>query len=222
MALHLQREVEGLKKKLLSLSTLVEENVGQAVRAVADKNEKTAQGVISSDRVIDLLEIGVEEECLKILALHQPVAVDLRFIIAVLKMNNDFERIGDLSVNIAERALALCKRPAIDLTRKLDVMVEKVRIMLKKSLDSLVTMDAALARHVCASDDAVDALYRETYDDVKKGILQNAEQLDDLLQLLSISRHLERIADHATNIAEDVIYMIEGEIFRHNRMEKRN
>jgi phosphate transport system protein len=221
MALHLQREVEGLKKKLLTLSTLVEENVGQAVRAVADKNEKTAQGVISSDRVIDLLEIEVEEECLKILALHQPVAVDLRFIIAVLKMNNDFERIGDLSVNIAERALALCKRPAIDLTRKLDVMVEKVRVMLKKSLDSLVTMDAELARRVCASDDEVDALYRETYDDVKKGILENEEKLDDLLQLLSISRHLERIADHATNIAEDVIYMIEGEIFRHNRGDKK-
>jgi phosphate transport system protein len=221
MALHLQREVEGLKKKLLSLSTLVEENVGQAVRAVADKNEKTAQGVISSDRVIDLLEIEVEEECLKILALHQPVAVDLRFIIAVLKMNNDFERIGDLSVNIAERALALCNRPAIGLASKLDIMVEKVRTMLKKSLDSLVTMDAALARRVCASDDEVDALYRETYDDVKKGILENEKQLDDLLQLLSISRHLERIADHATNIAEDVIYMIEGEIFRHNRGEKR-
>jgi phosphate transport system protein len=217
MALHLMKEIEGLKKRTLSLSTIVEENVANAVRAFGEKNGKLARKVIDTDDVIDTLEIEVEEECLKILALHQPVAVDLRFIIAALKMNSDFERIGDLAVNIAERALALVNRPDLALTGRLHLMVEKVRIMLKKSLDSLVNHNAPLAREVCGSDDEVDDLYRSMYDDVKKGIVESPERLDDMLQLLSIARHLERISDHATNIAEDVIYMIEGEIFRHRR-----
>ncbi|MBN2189304.1 MAG: phosphate signaling complex protein PhoU [Chitinispirillaceae bacterium] len=217
MAIHFLKEIDGLKKRTLELSTMVEENVDRAVRAFIEKNEKSAQAVIDSDCRIDTLEIEVEEECLKILALHQPVAVDLRFIIAVLKMNNDFERIGDLAVNIAERALALSRRPPLAATDKLKNMVEKVLSMLDKSLDALVSMDAGLARNVCASDDAVDALYREMYAEVKNGIVSAPEQADDLLQLLSISRHLERIADHATNIAEDVIYMAEGEISRHHR-----
>jgi phosphate transport system protein len=217
MTIHLAKEIEGLKKSALSLSTIVEENVANAVRAFGEKNEKLARKVIDTDHVIDSLEIQVEEECLKILALHQPVAVDLRFIIAVLKMNSDFERIGDLAVNIAERALALGPRPDTALTGRLHTMVEKTRIMFKNSLDSLVNNDGLLARKVCAADDEVDAIYRSMYDDVKKGIVETPDRLDELLQLLSIARHLERIADHATNIAEDVIYMIEGEIFRHHR-----
>jgi phosphate transport system protein len=217
MSIHLMREVDVLKKKTLALSTVVEETVGRAVRAVAEKDEKAARDLIAGDGAIDAMEIEVEEECLKILALHQPVAIDLRFIVAVLKMNNDFERIGDLAVNIAERALALSKRPDADNADHLAVMVEKARSMLKKSIDSLVGMDAELGRSVCASDDDVDALYRSMFDKVKKGILASPDRLDDLLQLLSIARHLERIADHATNIAEDVIYLVEGEIFRHNR-----
>jgi phosphate transport system protein len=221
MAIHLMKEIEGLKKRTFSLSTLVEENVTRAVQAFSKKDERLAWKAIELDHAIDALEIEVEEECLKILALHQPVAVDLRFIVAVLKMNNDFERIGDLAVNIAERSLALHDRPESGITDKLKTMVEKARAMLKNSLDSLVNMDAVLARQVCASDDDVDALYREMYEIVKAGISANTAQLDDLLQLLSISRHLERIADHATNIAEDVIYLVEGEIFRHNRGMKK-
>jgi phosphate transport system protein len=221
MSLHFQKEIAGLKKRVLSLGTLVEENVGRAVRAVGEKDDGIAQEVVASDSTIDSLEIEVEEECLKILALHQPVAVDLRFIVAVLKMNNDFERIGDLSVNIAERTLALKEPPTAELAAHLGLMVNKVCAMVKGSLDSLVNMDAALARQVCASDDAVDAFYREMYANVKNGIAADPAALDDLQQLLSISRHLERIADHATNIAEDVIYMIEGEIFRHSIKNKK-
>jgi phosphate transport system protein len=221
MALHLMKEIEGLKRRTLSLSTLVEENVGRAVRAFGEKNERLAKQVIEFDSVIDTLEIEVEEECLKILALHQPVAVDLRFIVAALKMNNDFERIGDLAVNIAERALALGEKPGEEIATHLATMVQKVRAMLKNSLDSLVNLDLPLARSVCAADDEVDAFYRNMYADVKNGIQSMPDRLDDLLQLLSISRHLERIADHATNIAEDVIYLIEGEITRHHRGEKK-
>jgi phosphate transport system protein len=222
MAIHLMKEIEGLKRKTLSLSTLVEENVGRAVLAFTEKNEKLARQVINLDNVIDTLEIEVEEECLKILALHQPVAVDLRFIVSVLKMNSDFERIGDLATNIAERALALAKSPDSVIGDKLGCMVERVRGMLKNSLDSLVNLDTPLAKKVCASDDEVDACYREMYDDVKKSIIESPANLDDSLQVLSTSRHLERIADHATNIAEDVIYLVDGEISRHRRVEKKN
>jgi phosphate transport system protein len=208
MSEHLQKEIEGLKKRTLSLSTLVEENVSRAVRAFSEKNGKLAQRVIDMDLVIDTLEIEVEEECLKILALHQPVAVDLRFIVAVLKMNADFERIGDLAV---------MRLPATDLAMQVDEIIEKVLAMLKNSLDSLVNLDEDLARAVCAADDDVDEFYRNMYDKVKQKILESPtnEIIDDMLQLLSIARHLERIADHATNIAEDVIYMIEGVIYRH-------
>lgn len=216
MAIHFQREVDGLKRKTLSLSTLVEENLGRAVRAVAEKNDSLANEVIASDDSIDTREIEVEEECLKLLALYQPVAVDLRFIVAVLKMNSDFERIGDLSVNIAERSLALKEKPPESFSNRIDSMAEKVLTMVKNSLDAMVNMDVSLAMKVCASDDEVDALYSEMYDWVKKGIVADNDRLDDLMQLLSISRHLERIADHATNIAEDVIYMAEGAIFRHS------
>jgi phosphate transport system protein len=216
MAIHLQREVDRIKRITLTLSTLVEENLRRAVRAVAEKDETLARLVIEGDRAIDSSEIEVEEECLKVLALYQPVAIDLRFIVSVLKMNSDFERIGDLSVNIAERSLALRSQPPADFSAHLGLMAGKVLVMVKNSLDALVNIDTTLARSVCASDDEVDALYKEMYDRVKKGIADDIGRLDDLLQLLSISRHLERIADHATNIAEDVIYLAEGSIFRHS------
>lgn len=219
MAKHLQREIDTLKKKLLLLSTSVEESVVRAVLSVDRKDEKMARGVFTEDETIDTMEIEVEEDCLKILALHQPVAVDLRFIIAVLKINNDLERIGDLAVNIAERSLALATMPHFDFTSNFPAMCEKAVVMLKQCLDSLFTMDSKLALEVCAADDAVDDLYRVIFDKIKKGILQHPDNIDGYMQFLSISRHLERIADHATNIAEDVVYMIEGDIIRHRTEE---
>jgi phosphate transport system protein len=216
MAVHLQREIDSLKKKILRLSTMVEENVERAVRSVEKRDADLADKVIDMDKAVDIMEIEVEEECLKILALHQPVAVDLRFIVAVLKLNNDLERIGDLTVNIAERSLVLSGRPDFTFTSNFPAMMEKARLMLKKCLDALVNLDPKLALEVCASDDEVDALYREMFEKVKDGIRQSPDSIDDYLQMLSITRHLERIADHATNIAEDVIYMIEGSIIRHS------
>jgi phosphate transport system protein len=159
--------------------------------------------------------VYLEEECLKILALHQPVAIDLRFVIAVLKINNDLERIGDLAVNIAERALFLTSQKPVDIPFDFMGMSEKTKIMLKMSLDALVNMDAKMAHDVCALDDGVDAINRRMYQQVQEGILENPEQIGSLIHCLSTSRHLERIADHATNIAEDVIYMVAGEIVRH-------
>lgn len=216
MAVHLQREIDLLKKKILRLSAIVEENVERAVRSVEKRDASLAQKVIEEDKAVDVMEIEVEEECLKVLALHQPVATDLRFIIAVLKINNDLERIGDLSVNIAQRCLVLAQREHFEFTSNFPTMMERARVMLKNCLDSLVNLDAKLALSVCAADDEVDAMYREMFDKVKAGISQDPTRVDDFLQMLSITRHLERIADHTTNIAEDVIYMIEGSIIRHS------
>jgi phosphate transport system protein len=159
--------------------------------------------------------VDVEEECLKILALYQPVASDLRYIIAVLKINQDLERIGDLAVHIAERALFLCRQPRITIPVRLEQMADKTENLLKKVLDAFVNLDEAAAREVCAADNEVDNMNQEIFQQVKEAIMKNPQLFESLLQIMHISRHLERIADHATNIAEDLIYLIEGRIVRH-------
>ncbi|MCW8129884.1 MAG: phosphate signaling complex protein PhoU [Planctomycetota bacterium] len=216
---HMLMEFEKLKKKILALSAIVEESVHRAVSSIQRRDEKLARKVIDSDIEIDHMEVDVEEECLKILALHQPVATDLRFVIAVLKINNDLERIADLSVNIAEQGAYLATQTKVNIPFDFPGMAEKAQRMLRQSLDALVNMDSATARKVMAADDEVDAINRHMYDQVKEGIRRSPENLDCLIHLLSVSRHLERIADHATNIAEDVIYMVEGEIIRHRTEE---
>lgn len=216
MPIHLQKELERLKKTLLQLSALVEESVQKAVKSVHDRDAVLAEKVVKMDKEIDQMEIEVEEECLKILALHQPVAIDLRFIVAILKLNNDLERIGDLAVNIAERSLyELSQYKTWDIPFDFNEMESKVQSMLKRALDALVEKNVKLARQVCIDDQEVDNLHKETIDGVRAYIQKNPELFDRLLPLLSVSRQLERIADHATNIAEDVIYMIKGEIVRH-------
>ncbi len=215
MSVHLQKEIEDLKRKVLSLGADVEENVHKAVLSLQKRDSTLAEQIIAADYYIDRREVDLEEDCLKILALHQPVAIDLRFVIAVLKINNDLERIGDLAVNIAERAVFLTSEPPIDIPFDFPGMSEKTKIMLKNSLDALVNMDAKLARAVCAADDEVDAINRKMYGQVQDGIRKNLEQIESLIHYLGVARHLERIADHATNIAEDVIYMVDGEIARH-------
>lgn len=215
MSMHLQKEIENLKKRILELGAVVEESVRQAVTAIEKRDARLATAVIERDAEIDHLEVIVEEECLKIMALHQPVAIDLRFIIAVTKINSDLERIGDLAVNIAERAVYLATQPRIDIPFDFAGMAESAQQMLRESLDALVNLDGRLARRVSAEDAEVDRINRDMYAQVKDGIRSHPDHLDSLIHLLSVSRHLERIADHATNIAEDVIYMIEGVIVRH-------
>ena len=215
MTQHLQREIEKLKKMILALSAVVEDRVHRAVKAVAERDPNLAAQVLDGDREIDLLEVEVEEECLKVLALHQPVAIDLRFIIAVLKINNDLERIGDLASNIAWRAESLAKLPPVPSPFDFHTMAKAVKAMLGQSLESLVNLDAQLARAVCAADDAVDAINRELYQKITGLIKQKTEDTESLIHYFSVSRNLERIGDHATNIAEDVIYMVEGQIVRH-------
>ena len=216
MAKHFDRELEKLKKKILSLGAMAEERVYLAIKAIESRDHDLAQRIIRSDHEIDEAEVEVEEECLKILALYQPVAIDLRFIVTVIKINNDLERIADEAVNIAKGVGYLSKKKkTFYFDFDFSQMVEKTQSMLKGSLDALVNLDTDLAFKVCILDDEVDKINGEVHRLVKDAIRDNPEQGEHLVNLLLISRHLERIADHATNIAEEVIYLIEGEIVRH-------
>ncbi len=217
MKWHLQREIDKLKKKILSLGAMVEERVRMAIEAHEKRDGDLARKIIDADREIDAIEVELEEECLKILALYQPVAVDLRFISAIIKINNDLERIGDEAVNIAERVENISKRPPVKVSFGFTIMAEKTEAMLKGSLDSLVNLDVDLAYKICLLDDEVDGINCSIYDKIKEAINRGPENTAYLINLFLISRHLERIADHATNIAEDVIYMIEGKISRHRK-----
>jgi phosphate transport system protein len=219
MPVHMHRELDKLKRKILSLSAFVEENLRRAVETLDSRDEAEARRVIEADIQVDELEVDIEEECLKLLALYQPVAIDLRFIISTIKINSDLERIGDLAVKIAERAAHLSRMKRVDTFFDFESMAEKARSMVRRAMDSLVNMDARLARQVCIDDDEVDVMNRRMLEQVKDAMRKRPDLVDPLVQILSTSRHLERVADHATNIAEDVIYMIEGEIVRHRTAE---
>jgi phosphate transport system protein len=215
MGKHFIREIEKVNRDLLAICTLAEESVFNAVKSVIERDSQLAQNVLDADDVIDQKEVELEEECLKILALHQPVAVDLRFIVAVLKINNDLERIGDLAVNIASRARSLAKMEAGSIPIDLSQMAEKTKAMLRRSIDSLVQMSTDLAYEVTRMDDEVDMLHKQNFAVFLEHIPKNPALTNYCLSLLSVSRNLERIADLATNIAEDVIYTINGQIVRH-------
>jgi phosphate transport system protein len=216
MAVHLQKEIDKLKKQIVLLAGTVEKRVADAVKSIDQRDAQLAQQIKDSDQIIDQTEIEVEEECLKTLALYQPVAMDLRFIVAVLKINSDLERIGDEAVNIAGRSLNINAYPRIEINFDLKTLARNVMAMLKRSLDALVNMDAALAHSVIDSDDEIDETVRVLFQQVKNEIRRQPEKIDYIIEYMRINRHLERIADHATNIAEDIVYMIEGKIVRHN------
>lgn len=215
MSQHFLREIEALKKKILAVGALVEERLSQAITALVKHDERLAQQVAEGDDEVDEMEVDVEEDCLKILALYQPVAIDLRFVVAVLKMNNDLERMADTSVNIARRAEYLANWPNIEVPLPLTEMAQKVQTMVQESLDALIQSDATLARKVCVADREVDQLNRQMHVDIQRDMKEHPDQIERLIHTLSVSRHLERIGDLATNVAEDVIYTVEGEIVRH-------
>jgi phosphate transport system protein len=212
---HLQREIDRLKRKMLAVGALVEENLRLAFQAIEERDTEKARKVIVTDMVIDEQEVEVEEECLKLLALYQPVARDLRFIVAVIKINSELERIGDLASNIGERALQLANEHPVPVPPGFAVMAERTGIILENALDALVRQDAVVARRVLLDDDEIDAMYADLIEALKGIIRADPEHLDAIVLLFSAARYIERLADHATNIAEDVLYMVEGEIHRH-------
>jgi phosphate transport system protein len=197
------------------MSAEVERAVSESVRAVESRDAVLASSVIEHESRTNAREVDVEEECLKILALHQPVAADLRYLVAVLNINRDLERIGDLAVHIAQGAQVLCEMPPVTIPTQLGEMAAKSQQMLKRVLDAFVNVDVAAAREIRLADAELDALNRAMAARLKAEITRNPALLEPLLKLMNIARHLERIGDHATNIAEDLLYLIEGKIVRH-------
>ena len=219
---HLQREIDRLKRKILALGAVVEDNLRLAFQAIEARDADKARRVMVTDILIDDQEVEVEEECLKILALHQPVACDLRFVIAVLKINNDLERVGDIVVNIADRGVRLAAFPVTDLQDRIMLMGRLAREMLKDSLDALIAQDVRKAAAVIARDDEVDRLNVEVINGViARATPANTGAMTEALILIhSVARDLERIGDHATNIAEDVAYLVDGTIIRHRHSQQ--
>jgi phosphate transport system protein len=215
MTVHFVREIGKIKTRILSLSAYVEESVIMAVKALISGDGNLAREVIQRDIRIDEAEVELEEECLKLLALYQPVAQDLRFIVAVLKINNDLERIGDQAVNIAYRAEVFSQREGIEIPAVMHTMAEKTKNMLSLGLDALINLDVGKANSVCRADDVVDNMHHDIYTLVKNEVAKKPDHFSTLFKFTEISHQLERIADLATNIAEEVIYMVEGTITRH-------
>jgi phosphate transport system protein len=215
MSKHLERDLSNLQRDLMTLAASVEEAIHKAIKSLQTRQPAVARQVIEGDRQIDEDENHVEEECLKMLALHQPVAIDLRRITAALKINAELERMGDLAEDIAERALHLAELPAIPLPIKLQRMTDLTTSMVRQSLDAFNNLDVMLARMVCRLDDEVDRYNNEIIEELIRVMRSSPDMVEAGMSLFSATRHLERIADHATNIAEDVVYLAEGEIIRH-------
>jgi len=213
---HFQEELQQLKTRLLEMGGLAEDRLRLAVSGLVDRDPAVVERVLGGDTAINQLHIEIDDRVLKLLALHQPVAADLRFIITVLKVNNDLERIGDHAVSIAERAVVLSGLEAVPRPEDFDTLVSTVQRMMKDSLTALIERDADLARAVCEMDDEVDRVHRLMYSAMQTVMRNDIALIESAVNTISATRHLERIGDLATNIAEDVVFMVEGEILRHN------
>jgi phosphate transport system protein len=218
MSKHLQRDMENVHREILSLSAIVEEMIDKATLGLTTRRVELSNEVIETDDIVDQREVRLEEECLKIIALHQPVAVDLRRVATVLKVNNDLERIADLAVNIAERSKSIDEYPEFPVPDTLSHMVAMSTQMVRSALDAFVNLDPQAARRIMLMDDDVDRHNREIIAELQTLMQERPELVCPALHCFSASRHIERIADHATNIAEDVIYLVEGDIVRHKHV----
>jgi len=214
---HFQRDMDNLQRHILSLSTMVEEMIDKATLALSDRRSDLVAEVIRGDEEVDRFEVRIEDECLKLLALHQPVAVDLRRIATVLKVNNDLERIADLAVSVAERAKAIHEFPDFPVPDQMDRMVVLTTQMVRGAMDSFVNLDSQAARRILRLDDDVDQHNREIIATLQGLMQEHSDLVPPALHCFSATRHIERMADHATNIAEDVIYLVEGDIVRHKK-----
>jgi phosphate transport system protein len=219
MTQHLHRGIEKLKGQLLALGALVEKSLHDALVAFDAKDAFAAKRIIAADEQVDLLEVEIEEDCLKLLALHQPVAADLRFIVSVLKINSDLERIGDFAVTISWSAVEREKLTG-ESSFSLSVMTDQAQAMVREVLRAVVEVDCSRARSVLKMDDIVDAENRRIHREVMDESKRRPDNAETHACVLAVARSLERVADHATNIAEDVIYMVEGDIVRHGRLLK--
>lgn len=216
MARPFDEELKTLKEKLMRMSGLVEESIALAVKGLKDRKEKLAKEVLKREEIVNLLDIEIDELCLKLLARRQPMAIDLRLITSAMKITSELERIGDQAVNIAERSLELLKlpllKPLIDIPR----MADLAQSMVKDSINAFVNRDGALAREVCKRDDQVDKLNDQIFRELLTYMMQDPTTIKIAVDLVLVGRHLERIADHATNIGEDVYYLVKGKTIKHH------
>ena len=217
---HFVEELEQLKSKLLEMSSLVESAIYRSITAVVQKDESLATEVLKNESRINQIELEIDESAISLLALQQPMAQDLRFLVASLKINTDLERMGDLAVNIANRAISLLNEPVVKPMIDIPHIGALVQSMVRKSLDSFVARDADLARSVLASDDAVDDLRNASFHELISFMEQDPRNIRQAVDLLSVVRNLERIADHATNIAEDVLFLAKGIDVRHHAEQR--
>lgn len=216
MERHFDEALKNLKEKLLRMSGLVEESIGSAIKALMERNAELAYKVIKADDAVNRLEIDIDELSLKLLALHQPTAGDLRFITSTMKINSDLERIGDLAVNIAERTLDLLKVPPLKLRLNIPKMAAASQAMLKDSLNAFVNKNSKLAYEVCKRDDEVDELNHEIFMELLNAKAEDQKPVERVIDLILVAKNLERVADHSTNICEDVIYMVDGKVIKHH------
>ncbi len=218
MSLHLIRDLDSLHRDILTMCGMTEELVGRAVEELGKPAEDRAERLAEEDRKVDWYDVQIEEKCLKILALHQPVAIDLRRTIAALKISKELERCADIGVHIAERVGGLARSTVeIKIPKRMTQMAGIALDMLRRSIDAYVELDTSKARAVCEDDDIVDELNREVIRELIEQMRSSPDKIEPSLSLFSASRHLERIADHATNIAEEAVYMVEGAIIRHQK-----
>lgn len=221
MSVHLYRDLDSLRRHMLQLGTLVEQSLRDATTAFLERQPELAKRVIEGDRTVDENEVRLEEECLKVLALHHCVAGDLRFVVAVLKVNNDLERMGDAAESVAARALQMCALPPFPLPPELPRMVKMALGMARKALECLAREDSRLARQVLEDDLEVDSAQRRMFEVLQQRMREDPAAVDPAVLTLSTSRQIERIADLATNIAEGVVFLHDGEIVRHKRSQLR-
>lgn len=211
----LEKEISGLKEKLLGMGALVENQVERSIKSLVDRDNDLARDVINVDHEVNRLEVEIDEECIRLLALRQPEAGDLRFITTAMKIVTDIERIGDLGVDVAERALELNEEPLLKPYIDIPRMARAAEQMLKNALDAFVNRDAELARSVLGADDFVDDLNKQIFRELLTFMIEDARTISRAIRISYISKYLERVADHATNIAEMVVYLVEGKIIRH-------
>jgi phosphate transport system protein len=216
---HFQEELDVLKSRLLEMGGLAEQRVRRAVQGLAEREHELTESVLIGDEPINALQLEIDDRCLKLLALHQPMATDLRAVMAAVKINTDLERVGDLAVNIAEAAKRYAMHPPVKKLIDIPKMADIAQTMLRDALDSYVKRDMALARQVLHQDDSLDALKTQIFRELLSFMLKDPSTIEAALDLILVSRHLERIGDHATNIAEDVIFMVSARDVRHNAPE---
>jgi phosphate transport system protein len=215
MPRHFHEELEALKQTLLAMGGLVEDQIRRVMKALLERDDVMAQEVIERDRQVNTYDVEVDEQCVSLLALYQPAAGDLRFITTAMKIVTDLERIGDQAVNIAQRVLELNREPQLKPYIDLPRMAEKAQRMVKESLDAFVARDTALARQVCGEDSEVDLLKEQIFRELLTFMMEDPRTIPRAIRLILISRFMERVADHATNIAEMVVYLVEGKMVRH-------